>query len=122
MANKKTEVFAMRQYKVSLFAHYVRIPATSALSLFCKSFKNLVMEITGHWWCAGCKEWHHGRVYAFSLDDFASDGVCGLHVEKEHYERYRFIRGSGVVTDEEEARLQAAVMRDFAGDGGSDHA
>jgi len=90
----------MKQYKVSLLQHYVTFPFRYHGERFkwwiSVMFNKLRRKITKRWYCAGCETYHSGRVYAFSLVDFFTDGYCGLHLDAER--TYTLMLGGRIMT------------------------
>lgn len=83
----------MKQFKISRFAYYIAGPVRRAVRAVRRRLRRIADKLTGRWYCAGCKCYHPGRVYAFSLDEYLSDADCGLHIDAALLDQYEVMRG-----------------------------
>lgn len=84
----------MEQLKTSLSAYYIGIPAKRAGRVIRRGIRKALDEVTGRWYCAGCKEHHHGNVIGFYMCR-ESDGVCGKHISEEEAQKCEAIMLGG---------------------------
>ena len=84
----------MQQLKTSLFAYYIGNPARRAGNAIRRRIGKIADNLTGRWYCAGCKEYHHGRVIGFYMCR-ECDGVCGKHISAEEVQKCEAITLGG---------------------------
>jgi ribosomal protein L37AE/L43A len=84
----------MEQLKTSLFAYYIGNPVKRAGKAIRRGIDKIYDKATGRWYCAGCGEYHHGRVIGFYMCR-ECDGVCGKHISAADVQKCEVITVGG---------------------------